>query len=161
MFDEKKLGPPVDVAARVPSLAVLVVHDKQAWVAWYCGTDLERWFADVTSPEAWAEEITLKGNGVFVWEGRIIHYTRITGEYDAHLEGELRPITDTEWEAFREDNPPWHSEERAAQARNEARADHDYSLALENRALRLEDEMRDLHSLLQEAQDRITNALRE
>jgi hypothetical protein len=161
MFDEKKLGPTVDLAPRVPSLAVLVVHDDQAWVAWYCGTDLERWFADVTSPEVWAEEITLNGSGVFVWEGRTIHYMRSTGEYDAQLEGALRPITDTEWEAFRADSPPWHEEERAALSKHEVQEESRFGQGLEERADRLEDELRDLRGFLQEAQERINTALEQ
>lgn len=55
------------------------------------------------------ELIPWKFPGLWVWEGRVRGSRDYWGEYDEHYEGEVRPLTEDEHRAVREEDTLWDS----------------------------------------------------
>jgi hypothetical protein len=110
----------------VPSKAIVVVHGGRGHIVYHHGTHIAEWIGDageddtVGSMVADAGDDLPAGTCVMVWSGHVRGSRDYWGEYNAWLEGSLRPITDEEWGAFLDGEVPWDLEEvRALEAWHE------------------------------------------
>ena len=94
-----------------PSLAVIVSDaNGHGVVTWYAGPHLAYEIGETGTLGDLAEDCP--GIGVYVWEGifrTVVYPSSPNGpeEYDVEEVGKLRPPTEAEWQAIKENRCPW------------------------------------------------------
>lgn len=84
--------------------------DKRIIVIDWIGKELEEWMEQIGEIDLTEHEVPAAG--LFIWEGGIRrenYDTPMGREYDIHLDGEFRKLTDEEWNMLQEEPyaAPW------------------------------------------------------
>lgn len=88
-----------------PADRALIVSDgKRATCLDHVGPALDYWIEDLGLADDWDGLPA----GVWIFEGTIRSWVSYEGEHDSELEGEERPLTEEEWQQFKDEHQgPW------------------------------------------------------